>query len=309
MPTSGRLKAFKLLNTSNAYWKGDARNQPMQRIYGTAFFSDKELQAYLTQIEEAKKRDHRKLGRELGLFMFHPWAPGATFWLDKGTTLYNLLANYMRGVLFPAGYVEVKTPLVFNKALWETSGHWTHYRQNMFLIESENETMSVKAMNCPGHMLLFASEVHSYRDLPLRFHEQTPLHRNEASGVLSGLTRVRQFSARTTRTASSRRSRSAKKSSGCFGSCSASTATSGCRSRRSSSTTPDEFLGEAATWDHAEAQLKAALERAGDALHAQRKRRRVLRAEDRLRRHRRDRPEVAVRDDSARLSACPRAST
>ena len=122
MPSTGRLKAFKLLTTSNAYWKGDAQNQPMQRIYGTAFFSDKDLKAHLTRIEEAKKRDHRKLGRELGLFMFHPWAPGAAFWLGKGTTLYNTLANYMREVLFPAGYVEVKTPLIFNKALWETSG-------------------------------------------------------------------------------------------------------------------------------------------------------------------------------------------
>ena len=194
VPSTGKLKAFKLLSTSNAYWKGDARNQPMQRVYGTAFFSDKELKAHLTQIEEAKKRDHRKLGRELGLFTFHQWAPGAAFWLDKGTTLYNTLANYMRDVLFPAGYVEVKTPLIFNKALWETSGHWSHYRQNMFLIESEGETMSMKPMNCPGHFLVFASEVRSYRDLPLRFHEQTPLHRNEASGVLSGLTRVRQFS-------------------------------------------------------------------------------------------------------------------
>ncbi len=152
VPSTGRLKAFKLLNTSNAYWKGDARNQPMQRIYGTAFFSDKELKAYLTQIEEAKKRDHRKLGRELGLFTFHQWAPGAAFWLDKGTTLYNTLANYMRDVLLPNGYVEVKTPLIFNKALWETSGHWSHYRQNMFQVQgSEGEEMGVKAMNCPGH--------------------------------------------------------------------------------------------------------------------------------------------------------------
>src|SRR3954453_14142108 len=135
VPTTGKLKAFKLLNTSNAYWKGDARNQPMQRIYGTAFFSEKDLKAHLAQIEEAKKRDHRKLGRELGLFTFHPWAPGAAFWHDKGTTLYNTLANYMRGVLFPAGYVEVKTPLVYNKALWERSGHWSHYRTNMFLID------------------------------------------------------------------------------------------------------------------------------------------------------------------------------
>src|SRR6188508_1523634 len=135
VPSTGRLKAFKLLSTSNAYWKGDARNQPMQRIYGTAFFQDKDLKAYVTQIEEAKKRDHRKLGKDLGLFTFHPWAPGAAFWLPKGTTLYNTLANYMREVLFPAGYVEVKTPLVYNKALWERSGHWGHYRENMFLID------------------------------------------------------------------------------------------------------------------------------------------------------------------------------
>src|SRR6185503_4999162 len=194
VPSTARLKAFKVLNTSNAYWKGDAHNQPMQRIYGTAFLAEKDLKAHLQRIEEAKKRDHRKLGRELGLFTFHPWAPGAAFWLDKGTTLYNILANYMREVLFPAGYVELKTPLVFNKALWETSGHWQHYRQNMFLIESEGEQMAVKAMNCPGHMLVFGSEVRSYRDLPLRLHEQTPLHRNEASGVLGGLTRVRQYS-------------------------------------------------------------------------------------------------------------------
>src|SRR5690349_15469736 len=195
VPSTGRLKAFKLLNTSNAYWKGDARNQPMQRVYGTAFFSDKDLKAYLTQIEEAKKRDHRKLGRELGLFTFHAWAPGAAFWLDKGTTLYNLLANYMREVLFPAGYVEVKTPLIYNKALWETSGHWSHYRQNMFQVQgSEGEEMAIKAMNCPGHYLLYSNDVHSYRELLIRFHEQTPLHRNELAGVLSGLTRVRQFS-------------------------------------------------------------------------------------------------------------------
>src|SRR5450756_623082 len=194
VPTTGKLKAFKLLTTSNAYWKGDARNQPMQRVYGTAFNNEKDLKAHLTQIEEAKKRDHRKLGRELGLFTFHQWAPGATFWQDKGTTLYNTLADYMRSVLLPNGYVEVKTPLVYNKALWEVSGHWAHYRQNMFLIESENEQMGMKAMNCPGHYLLYSSQAHSYRELPLRYHEQTPLHRNEASGVLSGLTRVRQFS-------------------------------------------------------------------------------------------------------------------
>ena len=137
MPSTGRLKAFKLLTTSNAYWKGDAKNQPMQRIYGTAFLSEAELKAHLQRLEEAKKRDHRKLGKDLGLFMFHPWAPGAAFWLARGRRSTTPSPNYMRDVLFPAGYVEVKTPLVFNKALWETSGHWQHYRQNMFLVESE----------------------------------------------------------------------------------------------------------------------------------------------------------------------------
>src|SRR4029453_7775975 len=130
----------------------------MQRIYGTAFFSDKELKGYLNQIEEAKKRDHRKLGKDLGLFMFHPWAPGATFWLAEGTVLLNILAEYMRSVLLSAGYVEVKAPIVFNKALWETSGHWQHYRDNMFLLESEGEQMGLKAMNCPGPFLISPRE-------------------------------------------------------------------------------------------------------------------------------------------------------
>jgi threonyl-tRNA synthetase len=262
VPSTGKLKGFKLLTTSNAYWKGDARNQPMQRVYGTAFFSDKELKAHLTQIEEAKKRDHRKLGRELGLFTFHQWAPGAAFWLDKGTTLYNTLANYMRGVLFPAGYVEVKTPLIYNKALWERSGHWKHYQSNMFLVESEGETMSVKPMNCPGHFLTYASEVHSYRDLPIRFHEQTPLHRNEASGVLSGLTRVRQFSQDDAHCfvmpeqigeEVERLIRLVQRVYGDFD----------LSFTAKLSTMPDEHMGTVETWRHAEAQLKASLEHAG----------------------------------------------
>ncbi|MEP6917621.1 MAG: threonine--tRNA ligase [Acidobacteriota bacterium] len=265
VPSTGRLKAFKVLSTSNAYWKGDARNQPMQRVYGTAFQTESELKAHLQRIEEAKKRDHRKLGKDLGLFTFHPWAPGATFWLAKGTTLYNTLANYMRDVLFPAGYVELKTPLLFNKALWETSGHWQHYRENMFLVTGrDGEEMGVKAMNCPGHMLVFASEMRSYRDLPLRFHEQTPLHRNEASGVLSGLTRVRQFS---------------QDDAHCFVTEEQIAAgveallrlvqrvyeDFGLEYAAKLSTRPDEFLGEVATWDRAEASLKQALGAAGQA--------------------------------------------
>ena len=264
VPSSGKLKAFKLLTTSNAYWKGDAKNAPMQRVYGTAFFSDKELTAHLKQIEEAKERDHRKVGRETGLFMFHQWAPGAAFWLSKGTTLYNTLADYMREVLYPAGYDEVKTPLIFNKALWETSGHWQHYRQNMFLVESEHEQMGVKAMNCPGHMLVFAGAHRSYRDLPIRLHEQTPLHRNEASGVLSGLTRVRQFSQDdahcfvTEDQIASEVEALLKLVQRVYGDF-------GLEYVAKLSTRPAEFLGEVATWDHAETALKQALEAAGAA--------------------------------------------
>ncbi|MGE3178220.1 MAG: threonine--tRNA ligase [Vicinamibacterales bacterium] len=294
VPSTGRLKAFKLLNTSNAYWKGDARNQPMQRVYGTAFFSEKELKDYLTRIEESKRRDHRKLGKELGLFTFHPWAPGAAFWLDKGTTLYHTLADYMREVLFPAGYVEVKTPLVFNKALWETSGHWSHYRQNMFIIDAGaagadaaaaphgdvqaqaedhahaqdhdhgHEMMGVKAMNCPGHMLVFASEVRSYRDLPLRLHEQTPLHRNEASGVLSGLTRVRQFSQDDAHCFVTQE-QIGDEVERCLNLVQRVYGDLGLPYSAKLSTRPPEFLGEIATWDSAESQLKAALDKAGQA--------------------------------------------
>ena len=263
VPSTGRLKAFKLLTTSNAYWKGDARNQPMQRVYGTAFFSEKELKDHLTRLEEAKKRDHRKVGKELGLFMFHPWAPGAAFWLPKGTRLWNTLADYMRGVLIPAGYTEVKAPIIFNKALWERSGHWAHYRQNMFLVESEGEQMGLKAMNCPGHFLMYASQVRSYRDLPIRLHEQTPLHRNEASGVLSGLTRVRQFSQDD-------------------GHCFVMPSQIGEEVERllrlvqrvyrdfglvpemKLSTRPPEFLGAIETWNHAEAELRKALDAVGE---------------------------------------------
>jgi threonyl-tRNA synthetase len=262
VPSTGRLKAFRLLATSNAYWKGDARNQPMQRLYGTAFPSEKELQEHLRRLEEARKRDHRKIGREQRLFLFHQWAPGATFWLAKGTMLWNTLADYMRSVLFPAGYVEVKTPLLFNKALWETSGHWDHYRENMFLVDAEDEQMGLKAMNCPGHMVLFGSELRSYRDLPLRYHEQTALHRNEASGVLSGLTRVRQFSqddahcfVMESQIAEEveRLLRLVQRVYGDFG----------LEYSVKLSTRPEEFLGEVATWDHAEASLRAALEQAG----------------------------------------------
>jgi threonyl-tRNA synthetase len=263
VPSTRPLKAFKLLSTSNAYWKGDARNQPMQRIYGTAFLTQKQLDEHLQRLEEAKKRDHRRVGKELGIFMVHPWAPGATFWLPKGTVLYNTLGNYMRGVLIPAGYVEVKAPIVFNKSLWETSGHWEHYRENMFLVQSaDGEEMGLKAMNCPGHYLIYLNEIRSYKDLPLRFHEQTPLHRNEASGVLSGLTRVRQF-AQDDGHCFVAEDQIAAEVEALIGLVKRVYGDFALEYMAKLSTRPEKFMGEIATWDHAEAALKQALERAG----------------------------------------------
>jgi threonyl-tRNA synthetase len=192
--TTGEIKAFKLLSVAGAYWRGDSRNKMLQRIYGTAFPDKKALAEFLKLREEAEKRDHRKLGKELGLIAFHPWAPGAPFWLPKGTVLYTTLQQFMRRLLLDeAGYVEVKTPLLYHQKLWETSGHWEHYADNMFKVVAEEQNFGLKPMNCPSHYLMYNMELHSYRDLPLRFHTQDILHRNEASGTLGGLTRVRQF--------------------------------------------------------------------------------------------------------------------
>ena len=255
----------------------------MQRIYGTAFFKASALTAHLTRIEEAKKRDHRRLGKDLGLFTFHPWAPGAPFWQAKGATLYRLLSDYMRDALSGEDYQEVRTPLVFNKALWETSGHWEHYRENMFLLESDGEPpapaagngggpsaaedrdgaqFALKAMNCPGHMLMFASEGRSYRDLPLRFHDQGVLHRQEASGVLSGLTRVRQFSQDdahcfiTENQIGEEVERLLRLIDRVYGDF-------GLDYAVELSTRPEDYLGELETWNHAETQLRGAIEAAG----------------------------------------------
>jgi threonyl-tRNA synthetase len=192
--STGDIKAFKLLSVAGAYWRGDSRNKMLQRIYGTAFSEKKALTEFLKQREEAEKRDHRKLGKELGLVAFHPWAPGEAFWLPRGMTLYTTLAEYMRKLLLgQGGYVEVKAPLLFNKSLFETSGHWAQYGDNMFKLKSEEQDFGIKPMNCPGHALIYQMGLHSYRDLPIRLHEQSMLHRNEASGTLSGLTRVRAF--------------------------------------------------------------------------------------------------------------------
>jgi threonyl-tRNA synthetase len=196
VPSTGRIAHFKLLNTAGAYWRGDEKRQMLQRIYGTAFFSDKDLKQHLERLEEARKRDHRRVGRELDLFMFHPFAPGAAFWTDRGTTMLRLLGDWMHETLYRNGYQEVRTPLLFNKGLWEISGHWGKYRENMFLVldsESGEHDFSLKPMNCPSHHLMYAAKAHSYRDLPIRYATQDVLHRNEVSGALSGLTRVRQF--------------------------------------------------------------------------------------------------------------------
>jgi threonyl-tRNA synthetase len=195
-PSTGKIGVIKILSSSGAYWRGDHRNPMLQRVYGTAFFDKKALTEYLTRIEESKKRDHRKLGKELDLFHFHPYAPGSAFWTPKGTALYQTLSTWMRNLTAEDGYVEIKTPLMFNKGLWETSGHWGKYKENMFLVldsESGEHDFSLKPMNCPSHHLFYGFKKHSYRDLPLRFHTQDVLHRNEAAGALGGLTRVRQF--------------------------------------------------------------------------------------------------------------------
>jgi threonyl-tRNA synthetase len=202
-PSTGRVGVVKLLSVAGAYWRGDSKNAMLQRIYGTAFFDKKALDAHLVKLEEVKKRDHRKLGPALGLFAFHEYAPGSPFWLPHGTTLYNVLEDAMRHLINANGYQEVKTPLLFNKRLWEQSGHWGPYKKNMFLVvDSESDeslpldercSFSLKPMNCPSHHLIYRMARRSYRELPLRYYTTDALHRNEASGSLGGLTRVRQF--------------------------------------------------------------------------------------------------------------------
>ncbi len=194
VPSTGKLGAFKLTKVAGAYWRGDATNQQLQRIYGTAWSSPKELKAYLNRIAEAEKRDHRKIGRKLGLFHFADDAPGSVFWHPKGWTLFRELLEYMRGRQDAAGYVEVNTPDVMDRSLWETSGHWFNYRENMFSTQTEDERIfALKPMNCPGSVSMFAQGLKSYRDLPLRMAEFGKVHRYEPSGALHGLMRVRHF--------------------------------------------------------------------------------------------------------------------
>ena len=193
VPSTGYVKAFKLTKIAAAYWRADSKNKQLIRIYGISFPSTKELQDYEKLMEEVEKRDHRKIGAELGLFMNHEWSPGSVFLFPKGQIIFNELTNFLRGEYWKRGYQEVQSPQMYNKALWEASGHWGHYKQNMFCLDVDNEEFSLKPMNCPGHVLMFKAKTRSYRDLPVRFAEFTALHRNEVRGTLGGMTRVRRL--------------------------------------------------------------------------------------------------------------------
>ncbi|GIX35344.1 MAG: threonine--tRNA ligase [Lysobacteraceae bacterium] len=193
VPSTGKLRAFKLMKVAGAYWRGDARNEMLQRVYGTAWLSDKDLKAYLRQLEEAEKRDHRRIGRALDLFHQQDEAPGMVFWHPKGWQLWQTVEQYMRRVYRDCGYQEVRCPQILDVSLWKRSGHWDNYQNNMFFTESEKRTYAVKPMNCPGHVQIYNAGLHSYRDLPIRYGEFGACHRNEPSGALHGIMRVRAF--------------------------------------------------------------------------------------------------------------------
>jgi len=193
VPSTGKLKAFKLMKIAGAYWRGDSNNEMLQRIYGTAWADEKSLKAYLTRLEEAEKRDHRKVGRALDLFHLQEEAPGMVFWHERGWRLYQVIQQYMSDLWRKKGYSEIRTPLLMDSTLWEKSGHWGNFKEDMFVTESEKRLYAVKPMNCPGHVQVFNQGVKSYRDLPLRLAEFGSCHRNEASGALHGLMRVRGF--------------------------------------------------------------------------------------------------------------------
>ena len=264
VPDTGRLKHFKLLNTAGAYWRGDEKRQMLQRIYGTAWFRKEELDQYLYRLEEAKKRDHRRVGRELDLFMFHPFSPGAAFWTERGTTLYNLLIEFCRERQ-ARDFAEIRTPLLFNKGLWELSGHWGKYKENMFLVldtESGEHDISLKPMNCPSHYLLYLSKRHSYRELPLRYVTFDVLHRNELTGALSGLTRVRQF-AQDDCHVFLREEQIADEVKFLMNFIIGYYETFGLTASLKFATRPEQRIGDDAMWDRAEGALRGALEATG----------------------------------------------
>ena len=256
------IKAVKLTSLAGAYWRGDEQNTQLTRIYGTAFYSQADLDAYLERLEQAKARDHRRLGRDLDLFHFDEHSPGSPFWHPKGMAVYNALEALRRSENARRGYFEVRTPLIYDKALWETSGHWEKFRENMFLIPLDEQVYAIKPMNCPGHMLLFGSALRSYRDLPLRYAEAAPLHRNELAGALHGLTRVRYVTQDDAHIFCTREQIESELDGtldylrylyGLFG----------LEPRAELSTRPDNKLGADEEWDFTEGELVRALDRHG----------------------------------------------
>ena len=264
VPDTGRVKHVKLTSIAGAYWRGDVKRQMLQRIYGTAFFRKDDLDAHLHRIEEAKRRDHRVLGKALDLFQFFPHAPGAAFWTPRGTTLYNTLVAFVQERQ-RRDFLEIRTPLLYNKRLWEQSGHWGKYRENMFLVldsETGEHDMSLKPMNCPSHHLYFASHKHSYRELPLRYVTFDVLHRNEVSGALSGLTRVRQF-AQDDCHVYLREDQIPGEVHFLMQFILGYYATFGLTAKLKFATRPEQRIGDDAMWDRAEGALRAALDATG----------------------------------------------
>jgi threonyl-tRNA synthetase len=258
------IKAVKLTSLAGAYWRGDEKNTQLTRIYGTAFYSQADLDAYLERLEQAKARDHRKLGRELDLFHLSEESPGSPFWHPKGMVIWNELEDLRRRENLRRGYSEVKTPLIYDTSVWVTSGHWEKFRENMFLVAGEGEDphAALKPMNCPGHMLLFGSQLRSYRDLPIRYAESSTLHRNELAGALHGLLRVRHVTQDDAHIFCTEEQVPGEIDA-CIEFAKDLYAVFGVTPHAELSTRPDERLGTDEEWDHAEAILQAALERHG----------------------------------------------
>jgi threonyl-tRNA synthetase len=254
------IKAFKLTGLAGAYWRGDEHNTQLTRIYGTAFYSQADLDAYLERLEQARARDHRKLGVQLDLFHLEEISPGSPFWHPKGMVIWNELEDLRRREDASRGYVEVKTPLIYDKVLWERSGHWEKFRENMFLIPEDDHTYAIKPMNCPGHMVLFADKLRSYRELPLRYAEAAPLHRNEPSGTLHGLTRVRHVTQDDAHIFCTRE-QIEDEIFGCLDYAKFIYDLFGLESSFELSTRPENRLGTDEEWDFTEGALRAALER------------------------------------------------
>jgi len=263
LQNSKPIKAIKLTSLAGAYWRGDEKNTQLTRVYGTAFYSQADLDAYLERIEEAKRRDHRRLGQQLDLFHFDEHSPGSPFWHPKGMTIFNTLEELRRQENARRGYLEVRTPLIYEKALWITSGHWEKFRESMFLIPLDEEHLfAIKPMNCPGHMLLYGSALRSYRDLPLRYAEAAPLHRNELAGVLHGLTRVRHVTQDDAHIFCAREQIESELD-GTLDYLKYLYAIFGLEPRAELSTRPDNKLGTDEEWDFTEGELVRALERHG----------------------------------------------